>query len=459
MPDDTGFITGASDGGVAASLAALDVLPVPVGPASENQVNTVRFPLIPVACWRLDDIRFEFDSSVVRPDARGEIQQLARLVRRHPGSPMSLFGHADPTGNDDYNKILSGRRAAAIYGMLTRNAAVWEDLFSNTGLFARPAAGDRWGDKALELMLDEVQGPQAGRGRPVGPAARRQLFLAYMDRVSQDADRQPFKLDKRDDFLGHNQDALGKGDFQGCGEFNPVLIFSAADQARFERDSDKADRNDANAPNRRVMALLFRKGSRVEPAKWPCPRAKEGTADCKRRFWSDGESRRTRRLPDEPRQFEKTEDTFACRFYHRLAISSPCDRVQARASWITEIPDNLEDEVFLLIRAAAGGAEVARLKPDQAAPGPATNRTFDLSRLDANIPVLLELHAGEKFIAPIVNLAINALRLSLAASNNQSVGGSLFVAEGQAGPSDPFDDAGQIDPTGEPQFPVDEDRT
>src|SRR5678809_990617 len=96
------------------------------------------------------------------------------------------------------------------YGMLTRNAAVWEDLFSNTGLFARPAAGDRWGDRALELMLDEVQGPQAGRGRPVGPAARRQLFLAYMDRVSQDADRQPFRLDKRDDFLGHNQDALGK---------------------------------------------------------------------------------------------------------------------------------------------------------------------------------------------------------------------------------------------------------
>src|SRR5438132_677217 len=82
-----------------------------------------------------------------RPEVRGEVQQLARIVRQHPGSPMSLFGHADPVGNDDYNKVLSGRRVAAIYGMLTRDADIWEDLFSNKGAFAQPAAGDKWGNK------------------------------------------------------------------------------------------------------------------------------------------------------------------------------------------------------------------------------------------------------------------------------------------------------------------------
>jgi hypothetical protein len=76
---------------------------------------------------------------------------------------MSRFGHADPVGNDNYNKILSGRRAAAVYGMLTHDAAIWEDLFSNTGRFALPAVGDRWGDEALQTMLAEVgQTPSAG---------------------------------------------------------------------------------------------------------------------------------------------------------------------------------------------------------------------------------------------------------------------------------------------------------
>ena len=73
------------------------------------------------------------------------------------------------------------------------------------------------------------------------------------------------------------------------------------------------------------MVLIFRKGSRVAPFKWPCPRVTEGVAGCKKRFWSDGEKRRSRRLPDEPREFEEAKDTFACRFYSRLVERSPCE--------------------------------------------------------------------------------------------------------------------------------------
>src|SRR5262249_22792088 len=45
----------------------------------------------------------------------------------------------------------------------------------------------------------------------------------------------------------------------------------------------------------------------------------------KERFWSDGEKRRTLRLPDKNRTFDETQDTFACRFYHRLVTNSPCE--------------------------------------------------------------------------------------------------------------------------------------
>jgi hypothetical protein len=48
-------------------------------------------------------------------------------------------------------------------------------------------------------------------------------------------------------------------------------------------------------------------------------------AGCKKRFFSDGEKRRSTRLQDKPRKFEETKDTFACRFYDRMTRDSPCE--------------------------------------------------------------------------------------------------------------------------------------
>jgi hypothetical protein len=73
------------------------------------------------------------------------------------------------------------------------------------------------------------------------------------------------------------------------------------------------------------MILLFGAGSEIDPAKWPCPTVKEGVTGCKARFFSDGEQRR-KNTADE-REFAKTKDTFACRFYQRLLVASPCERV------------------------------------------------------------------------------------------------------------------------------------
>src|SRR5262249_53553389 len=82
------------------------------------------------------------------------------------------------------------------------------------------------------------------------PATRKALYLAYMDVVCVDASGRPFQVDPKEGFLAHNADPEGKGDFQGCGEFNPALLFSQADKQRFDAAKDKSDRNAANAENR-----------------------------------------------------------------------------------------------------------------------------------------------------------------------------------------------------------------
>src|SRR5262245_49037041 len=104
------------EGGVTGKHAPRGEGDVAVGPTTAAEFNTIRPGIIPIACWRLEDVRFEFDSSIVRPETKAELASLDALVREHPpisksekltppqqGCPLSVFGHADPVGNDEYN--------------------------------------------------------------------------------------------------------------------------------------------------------------------------------------------------------------------------------------------------------------------------------------------------------------------------------------------------------------------
>src|ERR1019366_2375971 len=137
-----------NEGGVTGKHPTVDTFEAKVAPTFADELNTIKDQLVVVACWRLDDIRFEFASSFIRPEATDEFAQLASLRAAHPGAPISIFGHADPVGDDEFNKQLSGRRAKAVYALLLRDVAAWEALYANTQ--------DRWGDKAVQIMLDTL---------------------------------------------------------------------------------------------------------------------------------------------------------------------------------------------------------------------------------------------------------------------------------------------------------------
>src|SRR5262245_2650631 len=335
------------NGGVVSATQRLaDPLTVLAGPTSATEFNTIGERLIPKGCFRLEDIRFEFDSSFVRPEVSEEMPLLADLRDKHTVKvseqvelrpPLSIFGHADPVGNDDYNKQLSGRRAKAVYAMLVRNVDLWEELFSS------PHGGDNWGNKAIQTMLDKVGHPpgaidgimgtnsqnalkafQTKSGLPATGTAdvktRKALYKAYMDALCGPR----LLLDKEKDFLARNKDADGKGDYQGCSEFNPIRMFSKDENTKLEQPANHAERNSENAPNRRVMILLFAPGRRVNPQFWPCPKVKEGVVACKKRFFPDADKRRS--FQEKRREFDQTKDTFACRFYQIISDDSPCER-------------------------------------------------------------------------------------------------------------------------------------
>jgi hypothetical protein len=322
-------------------------LPIYVAPTVADESNTVRLQLLAIACWRANHVLFAFDSSFVVPAIRDELARLADLVNANPGCPASIFGHADPTGDDEHNKGLSGRRAIAIQALLTRNVDAWERLYQQSH------GKDDWGLRSLQIILAELRAPATGApyyngdadgldgpktkaavvtfqrdealaaDGTAGPKTRMVLFTRYMDAICLRPD-QPFKMAK-DSFLGGGRDPGNKGAVQGCSAFNPVFLLSAAKTRQLEQDGDTDTRDDRNAPNRRVMIFLYRAGTEVSPGDWPCPRATEGAAGCKGQFWPNGDDRR--RGGDDDREYQLTRDTMACRFYDRFARLSPCEGV------------------------------------------------------------------------------------------------------------------------------------
>ena len=132
--------------------ATLPVLVAPTTDAAPAAFNTVRQPLVTVGCANLPDDHFAFDSSVPSARSLEGFKKFGALLRRNPGAPAALFGHADPEGKDPYNKILSERRAHAIYAALRRDVAAWETLFGNT----QGAIGDVWGTRSIQIMLEAL---------------------------------------------------------------------------------------------------------------------------------------------------------------------------------------------------------------------------------------------------------------------------------------------------------------
>ena len=61
---------------------------------------------------------FDFDSDVVRSDARTNLRNLAASLDKYPGSDLLVAGHTDSVGTDSYNLALSERRADAAVAYL-----------------------------------------------------------------------------------------------------------------------------------------------------------------------------------------------------------------------------------------------------------------------------------------------------------------------------------------------------
>ncbi|TWT43969.1 Outer membrane lipoprotein Omp16 precursor [Phycisphaerae bacterium RAS1] len=208
-------------------------------------------------CICIPGICFDFDRSFVGPDAAPVFDDLGAALQRFPGGKLSVYGHTDRCGSEEYNKALSDRRAESAYAVATHKPDVWERLYTD----------EDWGLRPIQSMLtalghdpqgvDGEMGPnsqaamrsftgQSGNARVENDAAfRARLFAAYMVHLCPE----PVA-----------EERFARTKFMGCGEYNPMVEANANELAGNGRG-----RRPGNAPNRRVSFLLFDRPPQSSP--------------------------------------------------------------------------------------------------------------------------------------------------------------------------------------------------
>ena len=92
------------------------ILPIPV---PEDDLSKVK--LEPGKTVPLRDIYFEHDKWELMPRSYVELKKLLKLLQDYPQFAIEVCGHTDSTGEDDYNRTLSERRARSVVDFLNAN--------------------------------------------------------------------------------------------------------------------------------------------------------------------------------------------------------------------------------------------------------------------------------------------------------------------------------------------------
>ncbi|MCB9345507.1 MAG: OmpA family protein [Lewinellaceae bacterium] len=68
--------------------------------------------------FQLNNIYYDFDKWAIRPEAASTLDNLAVFLKDNPGITIELGSHTDSRGSDDYNMLLSDKRAASAVAYL-----------------------------------------------------------------------------------------------------------------------------------------------------------------------------------------------------------------------------------------------------------------------------------------------------------------------------------------------------
>ncbi|MDN5204003.1 OmpA family protein [Fulvivirgaceae bacterium BMA10] len=111
--------------------------------------------LVPVEVgvpFRLNNIFFDFDKSVLKPESFAELDRMVEFMQENPKMTFEISGHTDSDGTDAYNIGLSRRRAEAVH-----------DFFIKKGVDAKRLVAKGYGETRPIATNETDEGRQQNR--------------------------------------------------------------------------------------------------------------------------------------------------------------------------------------------------------------------------------------------------------------------------------------------------------
>lgn len=93
-----------------------------------------------VGCWILDNVLFDFDKDIIKPEAFAQLDAIYEILEKNPAMSVELQGHTDNIGSAKYNMDLSQRRANSVAKYL-EDKGIAQNRLATTGFgFDKPVA-------------------------------------------------------------------------------------------------------------------------------------------------------------------------------------------------------------------------------------------------------------------------------------------------------------------------------
>src|SRR5438477_61487 len=117
-----------------------------------------------IAVQLTNDILFDFNSYALRQESRETLRELANNFRQYPDEEVSVEGHTDNVGSDDYNQRLSEQRAGSVRDYLVDQGVPTERVSAIGYGKNRPKASNdtpegRQINRRVEIHVRAVQQP------------------------------------------------------------------------------------------------------------------------------------------------------------------------------------------------------------------------------------------------------------------------------------------------------------
>ena len=164
-----GAILGAAVGGAAGAV---------IGDYMDNEAEEIERDLEGAKVERVGEgikitfssgILFDVDKATLRPEAKLDLQKLARILNKYDDTDILIEGHTDSTGPDEYNLDLSEKRAQSVANHLASSDVI-PTRFTIMG----------YGESQPVAMNDTPEGRQANRRVEIAIMANEELKRAAM---------------------------------------------------------------------------------------------------------------------------------------------------------------------------------------------------------------------------------------------------------------------------------------